>query len=264
MVFVDADCTASPRLLAAFDERITAGDQALQCRYDASNPGASTRAALRYAAMALFNTVRLEGKQALRASSGLSGTGMCLSAELLRAVPWGAASLSEDIEQHARLVRAGVVVGFVPSQSVASEMPVTTGEARDQELRWETGRLQVAREHGVPLLVQGLRRRDRSKVINGIDLLTLPHSAWACALVAAALLATATRSGAAGAVVAAAAAAEAAYVLGGLKHADAPASVRRALLRAPALVLGRLPVLVRVASGRGPVDWVRTTRASGR
>ena len=262
VVVVDADCVASPSMLRVFDARLHAGARAVQCRYDASNPEASPKAALRYAAMVLFNTVRLEGKDALGASSGLSGTGMCFSTGLLHDVPWAAGSLSEDIEQHARLVAAGERVAFAPDATVSSPVPVTTSQARQQELRWEAGRLEVAREHGLPLLLAGVRERDRSKALTGVDLLTVPHAAWALGLATVAVAALATRSRSALALVLAAGAAESAYVLGGLRHAGAPRGVRAALLRAPALVLGRLPVLARVAAGRGPSEWVRTDRSA--
>jgi hypothetical protein len=51
-----------------------------------------------------------------------------------------------------------------------------------------------------------------------------------------------------------------AYVTGGLLLARAPAAVWRSLVCAPALVAWKLALLVRLWSGRGPTQWVRTER----
>lgn len=262
VVVVDADCFATPGLLRAFALHLAAGADGVQARYDVSNPEASWSAALRYAGMALFNTVRLQGKAALGASAGLSGSGMCLGTDLLTAVPWSARSITEDLEQHALVVAAGRRIAFVADERVLSPMPVTRAQARGQEARWEAGRSQVARRHGLPLLLAGVRTRRRAAFVEGLDLLTLPHSAWAAAFAGAAAATLATRDRRGAGLLAAAAAGETAYVLGGLRHVGAPRPVYAALLRAPMLVASKLPLLARAAVGAGPRTWERTHRGA--
>jgi hypothetical protein len=50
------------------------------------------------------------------------------------------------------------------------------------------------------------------------------------------------------------------YVFVGLRVADAPPAVFRALATAPALVAHKLGVVARIGRGRGADSWVRTPR----
>jgi len=261
VVVVDADCTCTPGLLTTMAAHLAGGARAVQARDDVANLDASWNAALRAAAMLLFNTVRMRGKQGLGASVGLSGTGMCLRTDVLEQVPWRASSLSEDIEQHVALVRAGVLVRFADGAGVRSAVPTTRRQAAQQELRWEAGRLGVARRHGLPLLREGLQRRDRSTLVNGLDALTLPHTAFTAAVVGAGAATAVARSRPGAALLGVAIGGQAGYVLGGLALVGAPPEVWRALLRAPVLVAAKVPLFARVLTGRGPLRWVRTERA---
>src|SRR5207244_4239168 len=68
-------------------------------------------------------------------------------------------TLAEDVEFHLALVLDGLRVEFAPETSVLADMPVTLAQARSQNHRWERGRLQLLREQGPRLLVEGFRRR---------------------------------------------------------------------------------------------------------
>src|SRR5207302_10119104 len=99
------------------------------------------------------------GRAALGLSCGLKGNGMCFSAELLERFSWRWHTLAEDVEFHLALVLDGLRVEFAPETSVLADMPVTLAQARSQNHRWERGRLQLLREQGPRLLVEGFRRR---------------------------------------------------------------------------------------------------------
>src|SRR5207302_484069 len=116
-------------------------------------------AALRYAAFALMNTVRPLGKRRLGLSCGLFGTGVALSSELLERVPWSTTGLAEDGEYHVRVVDAGERVEFIPDAWVRSAMPASLKASRDQQARWEGGRLQLVRRWSPRLLRSGIARR---------------------------------------------------------------------------------------------------------
>ena len=139
MVFVDADCVASPNLLGVVSEHAAAGASALQVAYRVANAASSTESALRAAGFLLMHDVRAQGKTALGLSSGLFGTGMALSTDVLAQVPWSGSAVTEDTDYHLRLVQAGVVVRYAGRASVASDMPTTARAAREQHLRWEGG-----------------------------------------------------------------------------------------------------------------------------
>ena len=261
--FVDADCAAAPNFLAALDARLSAGADAVQAANVVANPDAGTAPALRYAAFALINWVRPLGKTTLGLSAGLLGTGMAVRASVLDQVPWAAFGLAEDHEYHLRLVAAGRRVAFAPETSVRSDMPTTIGGARQQQLRWEGGKWQLVRRWTVPLVVDGLRRRDVVRLHHGLEVLVPTQSILFAGAAALAALGAAARWPAVAARGALALAGQATYVLGGLALAGAPASVYRALAAAPALVASKLGVQLRLALARGPGEWRRTEREPG-
>ena len=263
VAFVDADCEPSQNFLAVLGAALRAGHRIVQADYTVANPGASRRAALRFAAFAVVNTMRPRGKTSLGLSAGLLGTGMAFSIEVLARVPWDAESLVEDRDQHLLLVAAGERVVFVPEASVTSPMPTDAANAATQETRWEAGRLDLVR-HRLPELARtAARRRDARLAAAVVDELVPPRSALVT--VAAAAAAVGALAGAPGAVrlAAATALAQATVVLGSLALARAPRSVYAALLSAPAYAAARSRLLARVAANGQPREWVRTSRSPG-
>ncbi len=252
---VDADCVASENFTEAAAAVVRRGGDAAQVRYVASNAAEAPEAALRAAAFCLMNEVRPLGQAALGLSSGLRGTGMAFSAELLRAVPWESFSVTEDIEFHLRLLQAGRVVEYIDDAHVASPMPTSARASRSQHLRWETGNAKLVRR--VPgLLFEAARARDAQLAVAALERLIPPQS-----LLAAGACALGVRGGRGGRTGRAIMAANAVYVVGGLLVAEPPAAVWRALPRAPGLVLRRLAVIASSVSGRNSNGWVRTARS---
>ena len=258
VVAVDADCTASRNLLSAIDTRLRGGADALQVNYVAANPESSNAAALRFAGFALVNTVRFLGKQRLGLSCGLVGTGMAFSRDLLEREAWRDVGLVEDGEYHMRLVLAGERSEFVHEASVSSPMPTALGSSAEE--RWEQGRLDLIRRWAPRLVLSGLARRDLVRLHSGLECLVPPQSLIAAAglgSVAARLLLGPRRLAL---FPLASLVAQAVFVLGGLRLVRAPGAVYRALLLAPALILSKSLLYVRLLCGRGPSTWVRTAR----
>jgi cellulose synthase/poly-beta-1,6-N-acetylglucosamine synthase-like glycosyltransferase len=258
VVVVDADCTVTPNLLRSIDRRLRAGESAVQTSYSVANPDDSAASALRFAAFALVNTVRPLGKTNLGLSAGLLGTGMGFTAKLLEDHPWRAFTVTEDAEYQLRLILGGRRVAFAPEAGVASPMPTSLAASRDQNLRWEAGKWRLMRRFVVPLLRQGLRRRDAASLNAAFELILPPQSILMAANAALVVVALRRRVGMA--VAAFDAVGQAAYVLGGLAVVRAPASAYRAMLAAPALAAWKLLLHARVLSGRGPRQWIRTSR----
>lgn len=176
IVFIDGDCTVSPNLLCAFDERLAAGDDIVQACYSMKRPSAASNVVLRELALALVHLVRPLGKARFGGSAGLKGSGMCFSCQALSRVDWQAFGLAEDVEQHTRVVRAGMRVGFAPDALVLGEAPADLGTASGQHRRWEAGRLSAARADGLTLLAEGLRSRSLVRIDTAIELLIPPIS----------------------------------------------------------------------------------------
>ena len=260
VVFVDADCLVSANLLSAVGARLDAGARALQVDYRAANPGASSAAALRFAGFAVGDTVRFLGKSRLGLSCGLVGTGMAFSRSLLAEVPWTTTGLVEDGEFHMRLVLAGERVEFAPEASVSQAVPTTHRESSSQQERWEKGKLELIRAWSGRLLASGLRRRDPQRLHAALETLVPPQSLLALGNFAGAGAGLLLRSRRLLALSIFSTLAQASFVLGGLRLVGAPAHVYRALLSAPALIVAKLGLYARLASGRGPSGWVRTAR----
>lgn len=261
VVIVDADCLASKNLLIALASAVQAGADAVQAAYLASNPTAAPAAALRFAGFALMNWVRPQAKSRLGLSVGLLGTGMAFPAETLERVPWGAFTVTEDREYHLRLVEAGLTVRFAPHASVASEMPTTYAAGAAQQTRWDTGNVLLARRFVPRLIAIGLRTGSRDAMHAALELLIPPQtmlSAVGITTLAAGLAMSRPRLRALGwfTVIG-----QAVYVLGGLRLADAPPAVFRALAHSPALVARRVAQHALIISGRGTRAWVRTDRS---
>jgi 1,2-diacylglycerol 3-beta-glucosyltransferase len=176
VVVVDADTEISPNLLSAFAAHFEHGAHALQARNEVLNRTSSWRAGLMTIAFALFNGVRSLARDRLGLSVGLRGNGMGLSSQVLRAVPHQAHSVVEDLEYGIALGRAGYRVAYVHEASVRSAIPDTERVSRSQRLRWEGGRRALSRRLGLPLMKEGLRRREPLLVDLGVDLLVPPLS----------------------------------------------------------------------------------------
>lgn len=180
-VILDADSNPVPALLAAFDRELQRGARALQGYISTWNPHESWRTALMAGDQALIHFLRPLGRQTLGASAGIEGNGVCLTRASLSRVPWQTRSVAEDREYHAQLVAAGVHVRFVPKAEVAAIMEPTMEAAESQELRWEGGRFQVAREHVPTLLWAAWRLRSWPCLDAALDLAIPPFSLLAAA-----------------------------------------------------------------------------------
>lgn len=262
VVVVDADTEVSPNLLAAFAARLPLGAQAIQARYGVLNPHASWRTELMTLALALFNSLRRRGRDALGVSAGLAGNGMCFTHQLLKDVPHQAFSIAEDLEYAIHLAYKDHRVWFADEAIVYGEMVSSEEASRSQRRRWEGGRFEMAKLHIGPLLKKFLRERSGVALDTALDLYTPPLaylglyvvlglalalglsallmapalSAWAFALCFVLLLS---------------------HILLGIPASGLGWSGLRALLRAPTYLLWKLKsARPNEASG----EWIRTER----
>jgi cellulose synthase/poly-beta-1,6-N-acetylglucosamine synthase-like glycosyltransferase len=174
VVVVDADSVVSPNLLRAFAARLENGARAVQAAPAVLNAGDSWRTQLMSLALALFNGVRSLGRQNLGLSCGLRGNGMCLAASVLRAEPYRAFSLVEDLEYGIALGRLGVRVQYAPEAVVSSAMVSSSSAAATQRRRWELGRLRLARRVAPTLLREAIATRNIVLLDLCLDLLIAP------------------------------------------------------------------------------------------
>jgi 1,2-diacylglycerol 3-beta-glucosyltransferase len=264
VVVVDADTEVTPNLLHAFALRLEAGAQAVQAHYGVLNPHASWRTQLMAIGMALFHKVRSLGRERLGVSCGLRGNGMCFTHAIIRQVPHEAFSIVEDLEYGIRLGQAGQRVHYAWEAEALGEMVSSEKASRSQRRRWEGGRAAMMRQYGLPLLAEGLRKRDKVLVDLAMDLLVPPLS-WVVLSAGGLLGASAALSLWRGQLAlstwpaAASALALVLYVLRGWWLSGMGTQGLLALARAPVYVAWKLWLMLsRPEEKKG--EWVRTTR----
>lgn len=253
---VDADTVVEANFIAAFGRQFAAGADAVQCRYLVSNVDASIRTRLMNVALCAFNVLRPRSRDRWGLSTGLFGNGFGLSAETLRAIPYDAVSVVEDLEYHLRLVRAGRRVRFADETTVRADMPTGGRGAQTQRARWEGGRFRMLAEVGPALL--GDLARGRARMLEPLlDLLLLPLAFHVLLLLAALVIPFApTRIFAAAGLALVGLHILAALFVGGGGWKDLAA-----LAAAPFYVAWKvmlLPAVLRTA--RQDAEWVRTER----
>ena len=257
---VDADCQPTPNLLSVMEERLDGGAEAVQVNYVVANPEESTASALRYAGFAVKNTARPLGKTVLGLSCGLFGTGMGFSRSCLEEHPWEAFSLAEDAEYHLQLVCEGSRVEFAPEASVYSAMPTSKEDSLSQEARWASGEVRMIRRWMPRLLTRTIGERSPIAANAAIEQLVPPQTLLMAGNLLTLALATVLRSRGARWMAAANTGSQLVVVLLALRLARAPAAVYRALLAAPALMMRKVMLYLKLSSGRHPREWARTAR----
>lgn len=259
-VVFDADSVVSANFLGVMNAHLERGDAVIQSYYGVLNGEDTWPAALRYAAMALFNGLRPRGRDALGLSAGLRGNGMCFAAHIIERFGWEAFTLAEDAELHLQLVSAGIRVTYAPEATVLAEMPTRLREAQSQNVRWERGRLQMLRTFGPRLLAEGLRTRNPILLDAVAEQLVPPLSVLTGGTACAFALTGALRVPVARRLALLVLLGQAGYVVTGLRMVRAGPRTYAALLWAPLYVVWKLWIYAISAIGIRRGGWVRTSR----
>lgn len=259
---VDADAVVSRNFLEAIGARLDQGALAVQVHYGVLNPGASWRTRLMTIAKASFHIVRSRARERLRLSCGLRGNGWCVTHEALRRVPYGAFSLTEDVEYGISLGLAGIRVAYADEAHSDAEMVSGEKASRRQRQRWEQGRFQLIRSKLGPLLHQGFGGPSRICLDLAADLMVLPFSYVVLNLIVLLFaVALASMAGLAGpawwGLWCACAAALLAYVLRGWQLSGIGLRGVLDLACAPFYLLWKLLIMLRRPESG---EWVRTER----
>lgn len=264
-VVVDADSVVNPGFLRALDGHLQRGAVAIQGYDTVLNPDASWGTGLRYVAFALLHYLRPLGRRLFGGSAGLKGNGMCFSRAVLEGTDWGAFSVTEDLQFHLDLLLSGRPVTFAPDAVVWAEMPPSMKVAHAQNVRWETGRLQMVERYVPRLLRAALRRRSLILLDAALENLVPPFSIMAAGGVVCLVGALVWGSPWAIALALFILGGQVVYTLTGLLLVHAPVRVYLALLYAPFYVGWKLLLWLGIAiqKKRRPTEWVRTARSPG-
>ena len=259
-VVLDADTVVAPDLLRRLDAHFEAGSQVVQVYYSVLNVGESPLATLRYVALAALHYLRPLGRSRLGLSAGLKGNGMGFLASVLDEYGWEWFTLAEDVELHLALVAAGLRVDFVPETTVLADMPVTYTQAESQNERWERGRIEMLRERGLGLVLDGIRHRDPVRLDAVAEQLIPPLSVPV--VLGGAVLAGSVlfRARAAALLAAFGVAGQLGYILAALALVRAPWRVYRSLAYAPGYIGWKVWLYGRSLGAKGGGAWIRTER----
>ena len=259
LIVVDADSLVTPDTLVELSAWLADGADAAQARYGVANPEAGLRPRLMGVALMAFNVLRPRGRARWGLSAGILGNGFALTAATLRAVPYDAHSVVEDLEYHLRLVRSGRRVAFADRATVLASMPTGGRGVRTQRARWEGGRLRMVREAG-PGLVAAVAAGSWRLFEPLLELLLLPLASHV--LVLALALALPWEPGRVCALVGLIVVA--AHVLAGIAVGGGGWRDLAALAAAPFYVAWKLALMPAIArASRRDTDWVRTERPAG-
>ena len=210
------------------------------------------------------NAIRQRGSTRLGSAAVLGGTGMAFPWPLFAQAPLATSDLVEDLALGVHFTLNGQAPQFRPEIGIWSEAAATT-DTLTQRTRWEHGFIDTARRKAIPLVLQGMARRDRALLGIGLHLLVPPlallmtlglaglavtlalaaigASPWPALLLASLILLS-------GILILAA------WRSGGQRIV--PAST---LARIPLYLLWKLPVYARLLY-RKQTEWVRTSRKS--
>ena len=265
IVVVDADSIADANLLMGLERGLAAGHGVVQGDYTVIVDPASPKSAIIAAAFLLFHRVRFSGRARLGMAANLVGNGMLFARSVLEAHPWDAFSGVEDLEYSMRLRLAGIRPQFAPTAYVSGPGPATRAGVDRQRLRWEGGRFAVVRTWLWKLVATSVQRHDARLLDAAIDLAVPPLGLLCMATGGGMVLATiavVTHLAPLWALApwAVAVVAIPAYVFIGLRAADAPAVVWRAVLGAPTFLAWKALTYVRLLRGFDSTRWDRSDR----
>lgn len=259
VVILDADSVVSPNFLRVMDARISRGERVIQAYYAVRDPGHARSAGLRAVALTVLHYLRPQGRMLLGGSTGLKGNGMVFVSDILRKHRW-TASLTEDIEYHMELIRAGECAMFAPDAIVWAEMPDSLKASQTQNERWERGRMEMIKTYVPRLLSEGGRQHNFLLIDAAIEQLIPPFSVVVGLSGGALLLSLLLRMRLGLLLALWSIAGQVAYIFTGLALSHAPRSVYRSLLFAPVFMVWKIVLYVRLLLGIKPKDWVRTAR----
>jgi cellulose synthase/poly-beta-1,6-N-acetylglucosamine synthase-like glycosyltransferase len=103
-------------------------------------------------AFAIQGVTLPRGRDRLGASVRLKGPGMIVRRDVIEEHPFPRSGSSEDTTYGIQLVMAGVVARHSDDARVRSGSPRRLRVAGGQRVRWEVGRLRLARRYALPLL----------------------------------------------------------------------------------------------------------------
>ncbi|AEJ44511.1 glycosyltransferase family 2 protein [Alicyclobacillus acidocaldarius] len=164
IVMFDADNLVHPDFLSIMNDHLCSGDRVIQGYLDTKNPFDSWISVSLAISYWFDNRLWQYARARLHLPCTLGGTGLCIDYPLLQEMGWKATGLTEDLEFGIRCVRRGIIPVWAHDARVYDEKPTSFAASFRQRLRWQQGHFQCAREHLIPMFLEGLRERNLAKI----------------------------------------------------------------------------------------------------
>jgi cellulose synthase/poly-beta-1,6-N-acetylglucosamine synthase-like glycosyltransferase len=171
VVTIDADSLVEPGFFAALEERYATGCQAVQARSE-SIRGDSVLARVSEAAYAMQGVVIPRGRDVLGLSVRMRGSGMSVRRRVAEEQKFSQQGASEDLWFSLELLLRGILPRHADRARLRSLSAPDLGAAGRQRMRWDAGRLLLARHFAWKLL----RRANPASFEAAIHLLTPPFA----------------------------------------------------------------------------------------
>jgi cellulose synthase/poly-beta-1,6-N-acetylglucosamine synthase-like glycosyltransferase len=159
-VVFDADNLVHPDFLKIMNSHLCRGDRIIQGRMDAKNPTDTWISSTFAMSVWVSNRFWFLAKYNLGLSSVLGGTGMCIAADLIRDIGWGAHSFTEDLEFTMKALSRGVKTVWAHNAICYDEKVQTFGASWRQRRRWVQGQTTVAGTYIARMAWRGLTEGD--------------------------------------------------------------------------------------------------------
>ena len=161
-VIFDADNRVPPVFLQRANDALCEGIKLAQCYLAIKNPNDNLVTRALHLHQEVSNYLWHSGKHALGLGNYHVGTGMVISADLVRKYGWHAESLTEDLEYTLRMALVGERVFWLHDVRVYDEKPRDLKSAYVQQQRWTIGTWKCFQKYFIPVFLRGmaLRRAD--------------------------------------------------------------------------------------------------------
>ncbi|MHB0871472.1 MAG: glycosyltransferase family 2 protein [Chloroflexota bacterium] len=177
VLVLDADNLVAPDFLCEMNRTFDQGFRVVQSARCAKNAADSWASQLDAISEALWNRLDQAGRMELGISATIAGSGMAFERGVFEGlVGGGLPGLLEDVEWQARLMLAGIVVGYNGQARVYDEKTRKAGQLGRQRKRWVAGLALAARRYGLPLLRSGLRTGSLQKLVAAFGVTKPPRS----------------------------------------------------------------------------------------
>ena len=182
VVILDADNLVPPDFLRELNLAFDEGYQVVQSARCAKNAGDSWASQLDAISEALWNRLDQAGRMRLGLSATIAGSGTAFTRPVF---DWLSGckvhTLCEDIEWQARLMLAGIRVGYAERARLFDEKTSSPAQLGRQRERWVAGVALAACHYGPLLLGSGVWHKDIHRIVAGFGATKPPRSVL-CAL----------------------------------------------------------------------------------